>query len=182
MDARRLWQKSFPVRRALLAAFLALHLLAISLNNLPWSPLVSALFDTYRPYLGITGTVQDGWSMYGAVHRTDNHFRLVGTTDDDETVSLAFPGQTRTGVVAYRLRDFLQEREGGFLESLGYGAPDAVYRAFGRYLCRMNPRMKSVRMDMISAEIPPLLEWRRPLVPADYEATVTFASDCPRDA
>lgn len=120
------WQKSFPVRRGLFALFLAGHLTVMVLNSLPWSPLVEPLFPLYRPYLGLTGTVQDGWSMYDAVHTWDNHFRLMGTLQNGSTVPLEFPGQTVAGRAANRLRDFLEERDENFLESFATDVPGDV--------------------------------------------------------
>ena len=51
------------IKRAAISLFLLLHISAIFLNNLSWSPLIGCLYPYYYPYIQWTGQTQ-AWAMY----------------------------------------------------------------------------------------------------------------------
>lgn len=158
------------------------HLAMLVLNNLPWSPLVEPFYGAYYPYLAATGNLQQGWSMYDEVHRTDNAYHVVGWKDG-RTVRLPFPGQAEAGYIADRLQDFAEERDMNFLESLAYDAPQDMRTAFGKYLCKTYPGLQSVSLLFLSAEIIPLEDWQGTTPPDAYASRTVFTTPCsPRRA
>lgn len=73
----------FPGRRFGLelsgSCFIAVHLAAIFLNALPWSPVVAKLYPFYGGYINKTGQAQI-WSMYSTPLHYDAYFEVIAVS------------------------------------------------------------------------------------------------------
>ena len=139
MPGRPEWRVA---REALIGAAVLLHVAALVLYNLPWSPLVAALAPWYTTYVRATGQHQ-AWAMYQTPYHYDPRFRLEARLADGRTIEPLRPPETWS----FRTLYFL---EGSFFD----GSSDLLDRYLRKLHDEMAPTPVSLTLSLWRTDVP----------------------------